>query len=158
MLRTFYDQNPERKPADNPVSNGKVLWVSRRAHGKLRNQKSFAADFLIQLAVVRWVQDVDATSQHCDRLPLFGQGGTMCCSIDASCEAADDRKACLTHVRTESFGGGDSVGRRPPRTHDSDTVRRQKFCSSTDIQENRRNEDFAQARRIQMIVNRDQRY
>jgi hypothetical protein len=75
--------------------------------------------------------------------------------VDAARHAADDGESGARQVRGQPFGGGQAIGRGPPRADHGEVEGLQQFQASAGKQQNGRIEDLAQQGRIARVAAHD---
>src|SRR6202044_168232 len=96
------DYDAQAQPRQDPVASREVLSERLRSNGQLADQCAAAGDnALSQLAMFGRVDDVDAASQHGERLAVSVEGPLMRFAVDSSRQPADDGEALGRELETE---------------------------------------------------------
>jgi hypothetical protein len=89
----FDDDDPEAKPADDPISPGKMSWICRFSDGKLADNDTLLGDRSEEFQVTGWCGPVQAASQNGDRSPVSFERTSVCVTVYPEGQSAYDNDA-----------------------------------------------------------------
>ena len=104
LVGGFDDESAKRQTTNNPIPAGKIPAVRFRIEGELRDHRPLLMDRLIQTAMFRGIDHIDATAKHGDRPSTSLQGPLVGQAIDTTRQATDYREAILGQLCTQTLG------------------------------------------------------
>src|SRR6056297_1772463 len=90
------DGDAINKTGDDSISTRKILPARFEAGWHFADQATTRADFTLQIRVLRWIGDIQATGNDGDCAGV--QCSRMRGTIDATCKARDDDKSGLAEL------------------------------------------------------------
>ena len=104
FLGRFDDHNGRRETRDDPVPQREVMRQRRYADGKFADDCASLFDVTSEIAVLGWIDAIDAAPEHPDGSPFGIECAGMRRRVDSACETRHDDGA-----------GGRQIARQLPR-------------------------------------------
>lgn len=121
----------------------------------LADDRALGDDALDQVAVFRWVDDVQAAAEDGDRTAAGVERRAMRVRVDAAGEATDDSDCRAGQLADQPLGRDASVRRQPAGADDGDSQVIPRAQVTPQEEDWRRCVDLAEARRVGWIVDGD---
>ena len=110
LVGGFDDEGAQRQTTYNPITAGKIPAVRFRIKGELLDHRPLSVDRLIQTAMFRGIDHIDATAKHGNRPSTSLQGSLVRQAINTTRQAADYRETMLGQFCTQTLGRQLAIG------------------------------------------------